>query len=112
MALSSPARGHMAPWRHKAPNSVAVHAKMQIGGDILTGLGKGEIDSVSAFVASRKHALAQDDHIMGLRMVVSMHNGINARFGDRLSGPVGVCRHRKAPSDSCWWVRISELSEA
>jgi hypothetical protein len=65
--------------------------------DVLRGFGQGEIHAVSAFVAGGKCSIGGDGHIVGICVVVGMHDAVDARTGDLLAGPEGVRTHVIVP---------------
>ena len=72
-------------------------AEIRIECDVLPGLVQGKIDAVSTFVAQGKFAVRGDGHIVGIRVVVGMHDAIDARGGNLLAGPEGVRAHMVLP---------------
>ena len=71
--------------------------EIRIECDVLRGFGQSEIHAVSTFVTVGKCSIGGDGYIVGICVIVGMHDAVDARGGDLIAGPEGVRTHVLMP---------------
>src|SRR5215472_9185632 len=85
-------------WRNTRSLGSSVRLmEIRIECDVLRGFGQSEIHAVSTFVTGGKCSIGGDGHIVGICVVVGMHDAVDARGGDLIAGPEGVRTHVMMP---------------